>query len=107
MYRRGQIYWAWLDKRRPALVVSIDARNDRANDVLVVPCSTNLRESPTHVRLLRGEGGLPRDSVLKCEQIGAAEKASLEPTPIGLPIRSGRMAEVERAILRAIGIPIR
>jgi len=106
-YRRGQVYWGWLDKRRPLLVVSIDARNERANDVIVVPCSTNLREAPTHVRLSRGEGGLPRDSVLKCEQITTLEKTRMEETPIGLPIRSGRMAEVERAVLRAIGIPIR
>ena len=107
VYRRGQIYWAWLDKRRPALVISTDARNERASDVIVVPCSTNLREAPTHVRLSRGEGGIPRDSMLKCEQLGTVEKAQVEPGPIGLPLRSGRMAEVERAVLRAIGIPIR
>jgi mRNA-degrading endonuclease toxin of MazEF toxin-antitoxin module len=96
-----------LDKRRPALVISTDARNERANDVIVVPCSTTLREAPTHVRLVRGEGGLPRDSVLKCEQIGTAAKSDVTPTPIGLPLRPARMAEVERAVLRAIGIPIR
>ena len=106
-YRRGQIYWGWHDKRRPLLVVSIDARNERADDLIVVPCSTNLREAPTHVRLSRGEGGLPRDSILKCEQITTLEKTRMEETPIGLPIRTGRMAEVERAVLRAIGIPIR
>jgi len=89
------------------LVISTDARNERANDVIVVPCSTTLREAPTHVRLGRGEGGLPRDSILKCEQIGTKPKRDVEPTPIGLPLRSTRMAEVERAVLRAIGIPVR
>lgn len=107
VYRRGTLYWAWLDKRRPVLVISTDARNERANDVIVVPCSTTLREAPTHVRLARGEGGLPRDSVLKCEQIVTKPKGDMEPTPIGLPLRSGRIAEVERAVLRSIGIPIR
>jgi mRNA-degrading endonuclease toxin of MazEF toxin-antitoxin module len=107
VYRRGTLYWAWLDKRRPVLIISTDARNERANDVLVVPCSTTLREAPTHVRLARGEGGLPRDSVLKCEHIHTKPKRDVEPTPIGLPLRSGRMAEVERAVLRAIGIPVR
>ncbi|HEY5452158.1 MAG TPA: type II toxin-antitoxin system PemK/MazF family toxin [Polyangia bacterium] len=107
VYRRGHLYWAWLDKRRPVLVISTDARNERANDVIVVPCSTTLREAPTHVRLGRGEGGLPRDSILKCEQIGTKPKRDVEPTPIGLPLRSTRMAEVERAVLRAIGIPVR
>jgi len=107
VYRRGHLYWARLDKRRPVLVISTDARNERANDVIVVPCSTTLREAPTHVRLGRGEGGLPRDSILKCEQIGTKPKRDVEPTPIGLPLRSTRMAEVERAVLRAIGIPVR
>jgi len=105
--KRGHVYWAGLDKRRPVLVVSIDIRNARANDVLVVPCSTNLRGAPTHVRLSRGEGGLPQDCVLKCEQITTVKQHDLDPAPIGLPIRPSRMAEVERAVMRAIGIPIR
>jgi mRNA interferase MazF len=96
-----------LDKRRPVLVISTDARNERANDVIVVPCSTTLREAPTHVRLARGEGGLPRDSVVKCEQIVTKPKRDVEQTPMGLPLRTARMAEVERAVLRAIGVPIR
>ena len=49
--RRGHLYWAEMDKRRPVLVViSTDARNERANDVIVIPCSTAMREAPTHVR---------------------------------------------------------
>jgi mRNA interferase MazF len=107
VYRRGQIYWAWLDKRRPVLVLSIDARNERANDIIVVPCSTNIRDAPTHVRVFRGEGGLPRDSVLKCEQLNTVARDDIDPAPIGPPLRTARMAEVERAVLRAIGIPIR
>ena len=107
MHRRGQVYWAQLEKRRPALVVSVDARNERATDILVVPCSTTIRQSPTHVYLKRGEGGLPKDCVLKCEQITTVEKHLIDSVPLGLPLRSARMAEVERAVLRAIGIPIR
>lgn len=107
MQRRGHIFWAEMEKRRPVLVVSVDARNERADDVLVVPCSTTLREAPTHVLLRRGEGGLPRDSVLKCEQITTLKRHEVDSVPLGMPIRPGRMAEVERAILRAIGIPIR
>ena len=107
MQRRGHLYWAQMEKRRPVLVVSVDARNDRADDVIVVPCSTTLREAPTHVRLKRGEGGLPRDSVLKCEQVTTLKKHDIDSVPLGMPVRPARMAEVERAVLRAIGIPIR
>jgi len=57
-------------------VVSVDARNRLANDVLVIPASTTLRVAPTHVRLRKGTGGLPT------------------------------VEEVERGVLRAIGVPI-
>ncbi len=105
MRKRGFIYWANLDKRRPALVISIDARNDRANDVIVIPCSTRLLDSSTHVRLTRGEGGVPAPCVLKCEQIVTVYQRDLDATPLGAPLTRARLAEVERAVARAIGVP--
>ena len=60
MILRGHMYWVSLDKRRPALVVSPDYRNERASDVIVVPATSRLRSSPTRVLLLKGEAGLPR-----------------------------------------------
>ena len=104
MLRRSHLYWARLDKRRPVLVVSIDARNARADDVMVVPCSTTIREAPTHVLLGKGEGGLLRSGVLKCEQMTTLPMSDvLEPAIGSLGLQ--RMREVERAILRAIGVP--
>jgi mRNA-degrading endonuclease toxin of MazEF toxin-antitoxin module len=103
--RRGFIYWANLDKRRPALVISVDARNDRAHDVIVIPCTTRMLESPTHVRLHRAEAGVPLPCVLKCEQIATARKSDIGTLPLGPPLSPARMREVERAVARAIGIP--
>jgi mRNA-degrading endonuclease toxin of MazEF toxin-antitoxin module len=94
-----------VDKRRPVLVLSVNARNERANDVIVVPCSTNLRDAPTHVRLRRGDGGAPATCILKCEQIMTLPKDALDPTPLGPPLEPTRMIEVERGVLRAIGVP--
>jgi hypothetical protein len=56
MLERGRVYWATLpgDKRRPVLVLSPEARNARANDVIVAPLSSTLREGPWHVRLRKG-----------------------------------------------------
>jgi len=61
--RRGFVYWVRTPdepggKRRPALVVSPDVRNRLANDVIVVPVSSVIRDAPTHVRLRAREGGL-------------------------------------------------
>jgi mRNA-degrading endonuclease toxin of MazEF toxin-antitoxin module len=108
VHRRGHLYWARLPqgKRRPVLVVSPEARNQRASDVIVVPVSTVLRHGPWHVHLRRREGGLPQPSVAKCEQITTLPKDVVDQTPLGGPLSPERMALVERAILRAIGIPV-
>ena len=110
--RRGEIYLVRLPsqpkdtKPRPALVVSLDVRNRLANDVIVVPLSTTLRTSPTHVELSEGEGGLDQTSMAKCEQITTLDKSFLIRGPFSGTITPMRMTEVETAIQRAIGIVI-
>ena len=106
MHRRGQLYWANVDKRRPVLVISIDARNERASDVLVIPCTTKLREAPTHVRLRRGEGGVPASCMLKCEQITTLPVTDVDQEPLGQRLSRSRVQEIERGVLRAIGVAI-
>ena len=51
MLRRGWLHWAEMDKRRPVLILSPESRNERASDLIVVPCSSVLRGGPWHVRL--------------------------------------------------------
>jgi mRNA-degrading endonuclease toxin of MazEF toxin-antitoxin module len=104
MLRRGYLYWVSLDKRRPALLLSPDMRNDKGRDVIVIPASTVMRDGPWHVRLKKGEGGLAAPSVLLCEQITTVPKDCLDATTVGGPLSSARLAEVERAVLRAIGV---
>lgn len=109
--QRGCLYWVTIPgepgpKRRPALVVSVDARNRLAGDVLVIPASTTLRPAPTHVRLRKGSGGLRQDSVLKCEQITTLPKALLGEAALGGPLSAALIEEVERGVLRAIGVAI-
>jgi len=109
--RRGCVYWVHVPdepgaKRRPAVVVSPDSRNRLASDVIVVPISSVLRQAPTHVRLWVREGGLPRPSMAKCEQITTLRRDRLVPRPLGGNIAASRMVEIEKGILRAIGIPV-
>jgi mRNA interferase MazF len=104
--RRGYVYLAHLDKLRPVLVISLNVRNELASDVIVVPCSSRLSTAPTHVRLRRGEGGLTEASVLKCEQITTLHKDDVRRRPLGEPLPPKKLLEVERAILRAIGVPV-
>ena len=105
---RGHLYWARLpgDKRRPVLVVSPNVRNERAHDVMVVPLTSTLRPSPTHVRLHPREGGSRVKSVIACERITTLEREVLDPTALGGPLSEIRMAEVVKAVLRALGVAI-
>ncbi len=104
--RRGYMYLAHLDKLGPVLVISANTRNELASDVIVIPCTTRISAAPTHVRLRRGEGGLPEASVLKCEQVTTLHKDDLRPQPLGAVLAPTRLLEVERAVLRAIGVPV-
>jgi len=110
--RRGEIYLVRLPgkpkdtKPRPALIVSLDVRNRLAYDLVVVPVSTTLRTSPTHVKLPKGEGGLEQTSMAKCEQITTLDKSFLIRGPFSGTISPVNMTEVEKAIQRAIGIMI-
>lgn len=106
MLRRGHLYWAKLDKRRPVLVISPDYRNEHASDVLIIPCTTNRRPAPTHVPLRRREAGAPHASMLKCEQITTLHQDDIDPQPLGGSLSRRRLAEVERSVLRAIGVPV-
>lgn len=108
--KKGEIYLVNLPskpddiKDRPALVVSMDVRNELANDIIVVPLSTNLRKSPTHVFLQKNEGGLSKLSVAKCEQITTVDKSFLIKGPFAGKISEEKMEEIERAIMVSIGI---
>ena len=106
MIRRGFVHWVMLDKRRPALVISPDFRNLRSSEIIVVPASSLLRFGPTHIVLKKGEGGIRHPSVLHAENITTLRKAEIDETPLGAALAPARLAEVERAVMRAIGIVI-
>jgi hypothetical protein len=44
--------------------------------------------------------------VLKCEQITTLHRDDVRRQPLGGPIPAKSLLEVERAVLRAIGVPV-
>jgi mRNA-degrading endonuclease toxin of MazEF toxin-antitoxin module len=105
--RRGEV---WLvdfpddPKSRPALIVSPDLRNELANSVLAVPITTNLRSAPTHVLLPAGQGNLSHDSMARCENVSYLHKSRLTRGPLGPAIGPTLMRDIERCLLRSLGI---
>src|SRR5437763_780369 len=106
--RRGEV---WLvefpddPKLRPALIVSPDVRNELSNSVLAVPITTNLRPAPTHVQLSKGQGGLAHDSMARCENVSYVHKSRLARGPLAGAVSPALMPDVERCLLRSLGIP--
>jgi mRNA-degrading endonuclease toxin of MazEF toxin-antitoxin module len=110
--RRGEI---WLIKLptdppekggRPVIVVSIEARNqhERATTALVVPLSTTLRESPTHIRLLPGETGLREPCEAQAENLTTVRKTSLLPPREPLRhLSETKLRHLARCVVLALG----
>jgi mRNA interferase MazF len=88
---------------RPALVVSEDVRNAIRDDLIVVPMFSRGRLGPTRVVIPAGAGNIPGEGILFCEEITTIDRDFLVRGPLGPPIGRYRMAEVVRAIRRAIG----
>jgi mRNA-degrading endonuclease toxin of MazEF toxin-antitoxin module len=58
------------------------------------------------VRLKKAQGGIPKDCVLKCEQITTLPKELLSEQALGGPLPGVLMDQVERGVLRAIDLAI-
>lgn len=105
--RRGEI---WLvefpddPKLRPALIVSLDVRNELANSVLAIPITTNLRPAPAHVLLPAGQAGLSYNSMVCRENVSYLHKSRLSRGPLAGVISPALMLEIERCLLRSLGI---
>ncbi len=112
MIRQGAIYWLHFGApegsapagRRPAVVVQHDRFNRSAISTMVVAAITsNLRlaDMPGNVRLRRGEGGLPRASVVNVSQLGTVDRQRLGER-IGV-VDDKRIRDILRGIALLVG----
>jgi len=99
--QQGDVVWVNLPPargsgpagRRPVVALQHDRFNrTRVNTTIVVAITSNLKygASPGNVRLRRGEGGLPRPSVVNVTQIATIDRSDIES---GL----GRLSQVRLA----------
>lgn len=108
--RRGELWFVFTPGQpddhhqpRPGLVVSINARNINSNDLIVVPAFSEGAVGPTRVRIPRGMGGIPHDSVLFCEEITTIHQGFVADGPLGPPVPTETLQHVLRAVRRALG----
>jgi len=109
---RGEIWWAQFPtdpegKFRPAIVVSLNARNQhpRAGSVLAIPLSTSVHKiGPGQLLLSPGETGLREASVAWAGNIGAIAKTQLR-TPIEghRPLTNTRICELAGQVRLSMG----
>ena len=92
-------------KKRPAVIISMNVRNQYKENVLIVPFTSDIAngETPTRILIPAGEGGLKSDSLALGENISAVRKLYLDRGPYGA-ITPQSLAKIQRAIQIAIGI---
>ncbi len=92
-------------KKRPAVVVSINLRNQFSSTVLIVPFTSDLTggETPTRILVPAGEGGLEANSLATCDNILAVRKTYLERGPYG-QVSSESLERIQGGIQVAIGM---
>lgn len=88
---------------RPAIIVSVDARNLYASDVMVVPTTSKTLLLDAHVLIPATEGGLPHTSVAKCDQVTTVDKTLLVNGPLGGKVNPMLMWKIHRGIKIALG----
>ena len=103
--RRGEVCLFELDKERPALVISTDALNRFSLDVCIVPISgVEHKQFSLRLRLPAGEGGLVKDSWVKCDQVTTVEKRLAIHPPLGA-VTAEALERIEEAIRVALELP--
>ena len=98
--KRGQVWWAKVDKRRPVLLLSRPEAYAMRRRVLAAEITTVLRRNPATVELSRRDG-VPERCIVNCDTLITVNQDQL--VEYVTTLDEGRMAEVKSAVLFALG----
>ena len=103
--QRGEVYLVSLGtKRRPAVILSVDALNRHALDVCVVGLTTvEHAKFSMRVPIRAGDGGLMADCWAKCDQVTTLEKTLLQYPAIGR-LSAATFSKVQEQVRIALGL---
>jgi mRNA interferase MazF len=99
--KRGEVWWARLDKRRPVVLVSRDEAYEVRALVIVAPATTTVRGFAVEVKLGRREG-LPRACVVNCDWLVTVERDRLD-SRIGA-LSGEKLDQLDDALRFALGL---
>jgi mRNA interferase MazF len=74
--KRGEVWLADLDKRRPVVVLTRDPMGQHLNAVMVAPVTTRIRGLATEVSI-GAESGITRQSVVNADMICLVNRTDL------------------------------
>jgi mRNA interferase MazF len=100
--KRGEIWWARVDKRRPVVLLSRQEAYEVRAMVIVAPATTTVRGFALEVKLGRREG-LPRECVVNCDWLVTIPKSDLIERAGALS--AVKMRKIDDALRFALGLP--
>lgn len=74
--KRGELWWAMIDKRRPVVLISRDEAYDMRTLIVVAPVTTTVRGYSVELRLGRDDG-LPIEGVVSGDWLATIKKDSI------------------------------
>lgn len=101
--KRGEIRWyrfASPDKRRPVVILTRDSAIEYLSEVTIAPVTSTIRDIPSEV-MLSQEDGMPRDCAANLDHIQTVSKSRVG--ALITTLRSGRVDELRKALLFALG----
>ena len=99
--RRGEVWWADLDKRRPVVLLSRDEAYAMRAMLIAAPATTTVRGFSLEVKVGRREG-LSADCVINCDWLVTVPKADLVERAGALSAAKLRL--VDEALRFALGL---
>lgn len=102
--RRGEIYWAPVDKLRPVVIVSADPGNQHSNAVVIaaITSKTPPKRYPMNVHLAAGDP-LPQAGEILCRSLYTFKKDDLGEYRASL--RPEQIALLDAALASALALP--
>lgn len=99
--KRGQVWWARVDKRRPVLLVSRNEAYGARRRVIAAEVTTTIRRNPATVELSRRDG-MPAACIVNCDNLVTVNQDDL--VEYLATLSEARMDMVDHSLVFALGL---